>query len=469
MTEATARIATMQLPGREFRRYALIALSLLFVVVAVVGALVILSGVEAQTRDTRRTYEILQHSRHLILHLVDAETGQRGYLLTQDPVYLDPYRASIASIDSTYQQLLALASEEPGQRRQIETLAEAIAQKRAELAATINLAAEGQRPEALAVIRSNESLALMEHLRASLRNFIERENMRLAERSAEAERTRLWLVALIVAALAGSAVLTYLLFTSAQRQLARLSRASDQLHSLNVELERRVHERTAELEVARTHAERERARVEALLQETNHRIGNSLATVSSMLGLQMARSDSPEVRSALDAAQGRVQAIASGHRRLRLGDDLETVHAEEFLVSMVDDLLGPYKASQNIEVETRVAPMIIRARDATTVGIIVAELVTNAIKHAFPQGTGGHIWTSFERNHDGVPVLTVEDDGRGLDKKGASSDSGLGAMIVRQLASQFGGEPAYDARPGGGTRVVLMLPSLKVDDGATEA
>ena len=469
MTEATARIATMRLPGREVRRYVLIGLSLLFVVVAVVGALFMLSGVDTQTRDMRRTFEILQHSRQLVLHLVDAETGQRGYLLTQDPVYLDPYRASIASIDETYQQLLALASDEPGQRQQIEALAEAIAQKRAELAATINLAAEGQRLEAVAAIRSGDGLALMEHLRASLRSFIERENVRLAERSADVERMRLWLVAMILAALGGSAVLTYLLFTSAQRQLARMSRASDQLQSLNTELERRVHERTAELEVARTHAERERARVEALLQETNHRIGNSLATVSSMLGLQMTRSNSPEVRSALDAAQGRVQAIASGHRRLRLGDDLETVHAEEFLVAMVDDLLGPYKATQEIDVETHVVPMVIRARDATTVGIIVAELVTNAIKHAFPKGTSGHIRTSFERNAEGIPVLTVEDDGRGLDKDHVASEAGLGAMIVRQLATQFGGDPAYEARPGGGTRVVLTLPGLPVDEKATAA
>ena len=83
-----------------------------------------------------------------------------------------------------------------------------------------------------------------------------------------------------------------------------------------------MRERTLEAEEARRHAERERERVEALLQDTNHRIGNSLATVSSLLGLQLTRTKSDEVRKALEAAQSRVQAIASGHRRLRLGPDL---------------------------------------------------------------------------------------------------------------------------------------------------
>src|SRR5690606_7440274 len=81
-----------------------------------------------------------------------------------------------------------------------------------------------------------------------------------------------------------------------------------------------------------------RQRVEALLQDTNHRVGNSLATVSSLLALQVMRSRSDEVRDALEAARLRVHAIASAHRRLRLGDDLESASASEFLTAVIEDI-----------------------------------------------------------------------------------------------------------------------------------
>src|SRR5690606_21547039 len=90
------------------------------------------------------------------------------------------------------------------------------------------------------------------------------------------------------------------------------------------------------------------------------------------------------------------------------------------------------------------------------------ELVINALKHAFPEGSSGRIWTRFGLN-DGAPLLVVEDDGKGLPADAGAPETGLGAMIIRQLAAQFGGEPRYEAREGGGTRVVLPLPKLDID------
>ena len=110
--------------------------------------------------------------------------------------------------------------------------------------------------------------------------------------------------------------------------------------------------------------------------------------------------------------------------------------------------------------------MIIKARDATTIGIIIGELVTNALKHAFPENGAGQIWVRFTET-DGVTTLTVEDDGKGLMVDGEPGEGGLGSMIVRQLAQQFGGSPTYAAREGGGTVVTVALPLLTPpeDDG----
>ena len=108
--------------------------------------------------------------------------------------------------------------------------------------------------------------------------------------------------------------------------------------------------------------------------------------------------------------------------------------------------------------------MVIPARDATTLGIVVSELVTNAVKHAFAPGRAGNIWIRFVRSDEGVPEVRVEDDGQGLPETGASG-TGLGAVIIKQLARQFGGVPDYGSREGGGTMVRVTLPNLGAQAG----
>lgn len=463
MTDAITGGGSIPVPKREFRRQVAIVLSLVLVVAAAVASLFIVQGVDLQMRDVQHTYEVRRQARELIQSIVDAETGQRGYLLTQDEAYLEPYRGAIASIDATYNKLLEMTADTPDQKLRISSVAESIEQKRSEMATTIAFADNGRLSEALSILRSDAGRALMDSIRQPLSAFIAEEDNQLIERNARVDSSRMWLVVMIIAALGGAAILTYFLFTRTQQVVSTLARTSNLLQSQNVELESRVRERTVELEEARAHAERERARVETLLQDTNHRIGNSLATVSSLLGIQVTRSRSEEVRSALEAAQSRVHAIASGHRRLRLGADLETTNAADFIAAVTEDMESTQGETRKVAFETSVEPLIINARDATTIGIIAGELVTNAMKHAFPDGASGHIWLRLVKDEQGGAVLTVEDDGRGVDGD-VQSDSGLGAMIIRQLAMQFGGEAEYTARAGGGTSVRVGLPKLQIAD-----
>lgn len=467
MTDATSDVADAVVPRRLPQRRFAVVLSLAFVLAAVIAALFVVRGVDAQLRDVQHTYDVRRQVQVLTQALIDAETGQRGYLLTLDPVYLEPYRAAITSLDATYRNLLTMVENEATQRQRIQGIAESIDRKRDEMATTISLANEGRLSEALSILRSDAGQALMEKIRRTLQAFTAEEDARLIERNGDVDTSRLLLTLTIVLALAGAAILTYSLFSRAQRQVTDLARIRSVLQSQKVELEDRVKRRTAELEEARAHAERERARVEALLQETNHRIGNSLATVSSLLGLQVARTQSEGVRAELEAAQTRVHAIASGHRRLRLGADLETTRVDEFLQAAVEDLESTLAEGRNITIEAAVEPLVINARDATTIGIVVGELVINALKHAFPDNRPGNIWLGLKRSDTDGAILMVEDDGCGL-KGDPSSTAGLGALIIEQLARQFGGEPTYGARPSGGTRVTVVMPKLDVTTPITE-
>lgn len=464
MLDVSTHSAEFVRPRRGVVRRVAIFASLTLVLVAVAASLYLVRTVDSQLADIAKTYEIRRQARELMLAVVDAETGQRGYLITRDEAYLDPYNVAIGQLSQTYQSLLALLGDNPTQRGRIEALVPDLDAKRAEMARTIELMSSGESAEALALLRSDTGLQLMERIRSGLREVVGEEDEKLIDRNGRMQLYRQLTIVTILAALAAAAILAYALLSRSQRKVAALSEQQSLLRSQNEELEAHVRARTVEAEEARGHAERERARLETLLQDTNHRIGNSLATVSSLLGLQLARTQSEEVRTALEAAQLRVQAIASAHRRLRLGADLETADAAEFLSDVIDDLATTVPSDKPVTFEKQLQAMVIPARDATTLGIVVSELVTNALKHAFAEGEGGTIYVRFERPEGGVTSLSVEDSGRGLVGGG---EDGLGALIVKQLARQFGGsEPEYRVRDGGGTSITVRLPRLDMPPAA---
>lgn len=253
--------------------------------------------------------------------------------------------------------------------------------------------------------------------------------------------------------LIGASALGYYWLRDAQRQTAALSRHHAELLAQNLALKN-------QLQQVQAHGDLEQQRIEAVLRETGHRIGNSLATVSSLLALQSLRSPSEPVREAVEAARNRVHAIASSHRRVRSGEDSEIILTDEFLPSVIDDLSGNLIAVDKIGISSHVEGIPITTRYATTLSILLSELVTNAIKHAFPDRIGGAIVVRLERQ-DGIPVLSVIDNGVGIPVGAEAAESGLGLVIVKQLAGQFAGSPHYERPSTGGTRVVVPLPKLE--------
>ena len=159
----------------------------------------------------------------------------------------------------------------------------------------------------------------------------------------------------------------------------------------NAELEERVMARTEELAQRPKHAHRERARAESLLTDVNHRVGNNLALVSSFLTMQQRAVKNPDAARALSAARSRVQAIASAHRKLRLGADFATVKVNEVLGAVLEDISAGLPPGDLIRIQCQVEPMEINARDAVSLGVLTSELVMNAVKHAFAPGETGEV------------------------------------------------------------------------------
>ena len=444
-----------------FRQRLAVLPALGLVVAAALAALVLVRGIDRQIGDVLHTFEVRNQARELTMALSKAESSQRGYLLTGDENYLEPYQSATAAVGTRILSLTGITEDDPEQAARIRGIAGEIVSKIDEMAQTIELVERGRGADARSMVQMERGEQLMDGLQAALERFIGEENEKLLERNQAIDQSRRWLVGAIIVALAGAVVLAYMLFSRTQRQVSALARTKDLLAGENEILEAHVLERTRALDEAREHAERERQRVEALLQDANHRIGNSLATVSSLLGLQLLRSESDEVRTALESARSRVHSIASAHRRLRLGGDLETVTADEFLDAVLEDIAKTTAEAGNIELESEFDAIMLNARDATTIGILVGELVTNAVKHAFPAGRAGTITVTLKRAADGVPILSVVDDGVGIASEQQPGEGGLGSVIVRQLATQFGGEPHYERRGGGGLHVRVSLPAVE--------
>lgn len=459
MSIASGLASRVQDTQRRFGRRLAVLVSLTLVVLAAGAALVLVQGIDRQISDVLHTYEVRNHAHELTISLSEAESSERSYLLTSDKRYLEPYRRAVASIDTRLLSLAAATRGDSEQSATVSAIASEIAGKTAKMARTIELVDANRVSEALMLIQSRTGERAVDSLRITLEQFIGEENGKLLDRNRQINQSRRWLVGAIIVALAGAVLLAYMLLSRTQRQFSALARSRQLLATENEVLEAHVAERTQALEEAREHAERERQRVEALLQDANHRIGNSLATVSSLLGLQLLRTKSDEVRVALEAARSRVHAVASAHRRLRLGDDLETASADEFLDAVLEDIASTASEADNIELVGQFDPIVVGARDATTVGILVGELVTNAIKHAFPAGRGGTVTVALKRDDTGVPRLSVADNGVGI--AGDPGEGGLGSVIVRQLANQLGGEPRYERRDGGGLSVSLSLPGIE--------
>jgi two-component sensor histidine kinase/CheY-like chemotaxis protein len=197
-----------------------------------------------------------------------------------------------------------------------------------------------------------------------------------------------------------------------------------------------------------------RDRAEAMLKEVNHRVANSLAMVSSFVQLQSSGIADPAARAALKETTTRIGAIAGVHRRLYTSSDVGVVEINAYLKSLVEDLAGSTR--EGLVFASSQEAINVGTDKVVALGVIVAELVTNASKYAYPQGAPhGAIRVAAEQE-DGVVTVVVEDDGVGWTGTGAVQGSGLGTRIIKAMLHTLQAELSYEPR-GKGTRAVVRF------------
>jgi PAS domain S-box-containing protein len=211
----------------------------------------------------------------------------------------------------------------------------------------------------------------------------------------------------------------------------------------------------------RVRLEREHAaayeRIAVLLQELGHRIKNSLQIIISMVTLEARNQKSGEGKAALERMSHRIAALGRLYSILGDTNAVKEVDAATYLEALCRDLIESVQKENGISIalKTDIENEALPADRAIPLGLIVNELVTNAVKYAFPSETRGTVAVTLKRI-PGELRLTVADDGQGADPQRA--DSGLGGRLVDAFARQLGGQ-VERVSSNKGTSVCLKLPS----------
>jgi PAS domain S-box-containing protein len=191
-----------------------------------------------------------------------------------------------------------------------------------------------------------------------------------------------------------------------------------------------------------------------LLHELDHRVKNNLQVITSLILLKARRVEGEPAQQALQGLAERVNALSTVHRLLPVVGDGGHFDLSEFITDLAGDLMTLRPAAR-VRLDTSLESVSVSAAKAAPLGLLINELLTNALKHAFPDNRPGQLSVALGKEGS-MATLVVQDDGTGL-ADGALPDGGFGKTLITMLTKQIRARIAWeDATPG--TRVVVNVP-----------
>ncbi|NPV82678.1 MAG: PAS domain S-box protein [Candidatus Aminicenantes bacterium] len=197
---------------------------------------------------------------------------------------------------------------------------------------------------------------------------------------------------------------------------------------------------------------------QAILRELQHRVKNTFALINSIIGLEINRTGKREIRAPLENLKNRIISISRVYDLLTPGEKYQEIGLDRFLHDVSQSILKGYAAAR-IELNLDLQPVSIEVKKAIPLGLIVTEIITNALKYAFGNRKKGEIRLKLEKLDDRL-ALEISDNGAGLAEDFFTSpSSGLGQEIIRALTEQLEAKLEIKSRPGQGTLFRLSMPA----------
>jgi signal transduction histidine kinase len=434
------------------------AISLLL---AILAALILIGINETgYDRSTAALDDIAQASRtrdslnRLLQHALDAETGSRGYLLTGDPRYLEPYNSAVAQITQTVDNLRLLHTANADEFATLAQLGRNVQRKLAEMDLSVRMRKQGNEEAWKFVLMTDVGKEHMDAIREQATKLINASTARMEVSQVQVRRALL-LSRIGIAAVAMAGLLAFYLYL---RQSTALKLAGEQQQQILQQerdlLERQVRERTATLAELATHLQRVREEERGhLARELHDELGALLtaakldvARLKSKLGTQ-----APEFAQRL---QHLTETLNSGIAlKRRIIEDLRPSSLSNLgLTASLEILAREFAERSGIEVATHLEAVELDESSQLTVYRLVQESLTNVGKYAQAEQVDISV-----RNLVGHVEVEIKDNGEGFDLT-AARDSTHGLAGMKHRVEAAGGRLTVESTPGEGTRISATLP-----------
>lgn len=425
------------------------------------------------------THLVLEKLDALSANLIDAETGARGYLLTGEESYLAPYDGAASRVRETSKDLRELTADNPIQQRALDRMEPVIGAGLAILQNGIEIRRQSGLAAGADFVAEGSGKRTMDELRTEIAAMRQEEDHLLVERSLGVEKTSSRTRVVIVTGNALAFVFLFLAGVVVQGEMMRRKDAEDKIRSLNVDLERRVDERTAELAERMKDLARSNSELQQFAYVASHDLQEPLRMVASftqLLGRRYKEKLDDDARDfinyAVDGAtrmQTLITDLLSYSRVGTQGKPLESTRCDEVLDRVLNNSLRLAIKESGVTITRDRLPTVLA--DPLQLGQLFQNLIANAIKFRGKGSPSVHV--SAERR-GGDWEIAVRDNGIGISQEHADRifvifqrlhtkteypGTGIGLAICKKIAERHGGRIWVEPTPGGGSTFRFTIPA----------
>ncbi|MGC9055892.1 MAG: PAS domain S-box protein [Candidatus Saccharicenans sp.] len=196
-----------------------------------------------------------------------------------------------------------------------------------------------------------------------------------------------------------------------------------------------------------------------ILRELQHRVKNSFALIHSLINLELNRLKDKTTRAPLESFKSRINSLSKLYDLLSLGEKYQQISLDLFLKEICKSILNSYTSSaKKIELKLDLKQVSLEVKSAIAIGLMANEILTNALKHAFPERTSGRVEVKLHKEGNQL-FLEIADDGIGLPRgQGIFSSEGIGREIIESLSEQLEAKMEIESQPAQGTKFKFSIP-----------
>lgn len=430
---------------------------------AVLAALALIGINEAGFRQSTRALADIDEAQkgrgvvnQILQNMLDAETGQRGYLLTGEASYRQPYDTAIKQVDGHLATLRQLYADRPAERTQLAELSKHVLRKVAEMDMSVRLRQDGKEDAWKFVITTDVGREEMDAIRATAGELVKVSNKTLLEGQVQVLRS-LQLARIGTAIVALAALMAFFLYLRQTHALRSIGeRQQEALQRERNALEDEVRERTASLAELATHLQDVRETERGYLARELHDELGSLLTAAK-LDVARLKSRLTEAPDATQRLQHLTELLNSGIAlKRRIIEDLRPSSLSNLgLVASLEILGREFAERSGLQIEMALEPVTLDESRQLTIYRMVQESLTNIGKYAEASEA-----TIVMKNYENHVIVEVADNGKGFDaQRVRPSTHGLAGMRHRVEAAR--GKLTISSTPGRGTRLSAMLPVVR--------